>query len=119
MTSSELVLEFGPYRLLSRPLILLKGGQPVRLGSRAREILLMLVQHAGRVVRKGELIKHVWPDTIVEEGTLRVHIAALRRALEDGRRGVRYIENVTGYGYRFVAPLSCLDNLSARSPSQP
>jgi len=106
MTSSDNVLQFGPFQLLPQPRMLLKGGEPVRLGSRAREILFFLVERAGRIVKKNELIKRVWPDTVVEEGTLRVHIAALRKALDDGQGAMRYIENVTGHGYRFVAPLS-------------
>jgi predicted ATPase/DNA-binding winged helix-turn-helix (wHTH) protein len=108
MTSSDNVLQFGPFRLLPQARMLLKGGEPVRLGSRAREILFFLVERAGRIVKKNELIKRVWPDTVVEEGTLRVHIAALRKALDDGKGAMRYIENVTGHGYRFVAPLSAL-----------
>jgi predicted ATPase/DNA-binding winged helix-turn-helix (wHTH) protein len=111
MTSSDLVLQFGPFRLLPQPRLLLKGGAPVRLGSRAREILFFLVERAGRIVSKTELIKRVWPDTVVEEGTLRVHIAALRKALDSGKGGMRCIENVTGHGYRFVAPLN--------APAQP
>jgi DNA-binding winged helix-turn-helix (wHTH) protein len=67
-------------------------------------------EHAGRLVRKADLIKRVWPDTVVEEGTLRVHIAALRKALDDGKGGIPYIENVTGHGYRFVAPLTAPDH---------
>src|ERR1700730_1402855 len=106
MTSSDNVLQFGPFQLLPQPRMLLKGGEPVRLGSRAREILFFLVERAGRIVKKNELIKRVWPDTVVEEGTLRVHIAALRNALDAGQGAMRYIENVTGHGYRFVAPLS-------------
>jgi len=77
----------------------------VNLGSRAWEILLMLVERAGNVVRKRELLERVWPDIAVEEGTLRVHVSDLRKALGDGQQGIRYIENVTGRGYRFVAPL--------------
>jgi DNA-binding winged helix-turn-helix (wHTH) protein len=110
MTATDLVLQFGPFRLLPQPRMLLKGGEPVRLGSRAREILLLLVERAGRIVKKAELIKRVWPDTVVEEGTLRVHIAALRKALDDGKGEMRYIENVTGHGYRFVAPLTSADH---------
>jgi len=117
--SSELIYEFGPFRLLTGPGLLLKAGKPVRLGSRAREILIFLVERAGRTVRKAELVKRVWPDTIVEEGTLRVHIAKLRKALEDGQRGMRYIESVTGHGYRFVAPLSPLDNSSSSRWARP
>jgi DNA-binding winged helix-turn-helix (wHTH) protein/DNA-binding MarR family transcriptional regulator len=77
----------------------------LRLGSRAREILVALVERAGEVVKKRELMERVWPDTIVEEGALRVHIAALRKALGEGETGMRYVENVTGRGYRFVAPV--------------
>jgi DNA-binding winged helix-turn-helix (wHTH) protein len=118
-SSSERVLEFGQFRLLTGPRLLLKAGQPVRLGSRAREILIYLVEHAGRLVRKTELVKHVWSDTIVGEGTLRVHIAKLRKALEDGQRGTRYIENVTGQGYRFVAPLTPLGNSDSSGWARP
>ena len=60
-----------------------------------------------------DLIAQVWPDTIVVEGALRVHIATLRKALGDGQLGLRYVENVTGHGYRFVAPLKCLSSTSA------
>ena len=91
----------------------MRGNEPVALGSRAREVLVALVESAGKVVRKSELRERVWPDTVVEEGTLRVHIAALRRALGDQRTASRYVENVTGHGYRFVAPVTSL----ARDPS--
>jgi DNA-binding response OmpR family regulator len=73
-----------------------RGHAPLRLGSRALEILLTLVERAGEVVKKSELMARVWPDTVVEEGTLRVHIAALRKALGDGQSGMWYVENVTG-----------------------
>jgi DNA-binding winged helix-turn-helix (wHTH) protein len=96
---------FGPFRLFARQRLLLRDGKPVRLGSRAREILVALMERAGRVVNKKELIARVWPDVVVEEGTLRVHIAALRKTLGEARGGMRYIENVTGHGYRFVAPI--------------
>jgi len=79
---------------------------PLRIGSRALEILIVLVEHGGEIVRKDELISRTWPDTVVEEGTLRVHIAALRRALGDGREGKRYITNIPGRGYSFVAPVT-------------
>jgi DNA-binding winged helix-turn-helix (wHTH) protein len=104
-TSNGTELMFGPFRLFPLQRILLRDGAPLRLGSRAREILVALVEQAGEVVKKRELIERVWPDTIVEEGALRVHIAALRKALGDGRAGMWYVENVTGRGYRFVAPV--------------
>ena len=99
-------LRFGPFRLDPQQRIIRHANTPLRLGSRAREILLTLVEHAGKTVNKRELMARVWPDTLVEEGTLRVHIAALRKALGDGKFGMRYVENVTGHGYRFIAPIT-------------
>ena len=99
-------ITFGPFCLYPDARMLLRSDKPVQLGSRAREMLLLLVERAGEVVKKRELMARVWPDTIVEEGTLRVHIASLRKALGDGLGGIRYVENVTGFGYRFIAPVT-------------
>jgi DNA-binding winged helix-turn-helix (wHTH) protein len=76
------------------------------LGGRAFDILLALVDRAGEVIGKDELIAKAWPDVTVEEGSLRVHLSALRKALGDGGFGRRYIENVKGRGYCFVAPVT-------------
>src|SRR6266850_2104970 len=108
-TCSGQGIAFGPFRLYPAQRVLFRAGTPLRLGGRALEILLLLVERAGKIVKKRELMARLWPDTIVEEGTLRVHIAALRKALADGQAGVRYVENVTGQGYRFVAPLTRVD----------
>ncbi|MDM0076531.1 winged helix-turn-helix domain-containing protein [Variovorax sp. J2P1-59] len=105
MPAIEGALHFGPFRLLRSQKLLLEGEKPLRLGSRAFDILTLLAQRAGDVVSKDELIAHAWPDTVVEENSLRVHIAALRRALGDGQEGLRYIANVPGRGYCFVAPV--------------
>jgi predicted ATPase/DNA-binding winged helix-turn-helix (wHTH) protein len=105
-TSRETAISFGPFILNPTQRVLLRGDRPVRLGSRAREILICLVERAGSVVSKNELIKRVWPETIVEEGTLRVHIASLRKVLGEDRKAARYVENVTGHGYRFVATVT-------------
>jgi predicted ATPase/DNA-binding winged helix-turn-helix (wHTH) protein len=104
-TSSERAISFGPFCLLPAQQLLLEDGTPVRLGSRALEILTALVERAGELVSKNELMTRVWPDTFVDENTLRVHIAGLRRALGDGQPGRRYLTNVPGRGYRFVAPV--------------
>jgi predicted ATPase/DNA-binding winged helix-turn-helix (wHTH) protein len=106
---SQQELSFGPFRLYPKQRVLLRADTPVKLGSRARETLIVLVESAGQIVAKTELIARVWPNTCVEEGTLRVHIAALRKALGDGRAGMRYVENVTGHGYRFIAPVTRVD----------
>jgi predicted ATPase/DNA-binding winged helix-turn-helix (wHTH) protein len=97
---------FGRFRFHLEQRVLVRGNAPVRLGSRAREILLALVERPGQVVKKGELLARVWPDTVVDESALRVHIAALRKALHDGEDGLRYVQNVTGRGYRFIAPVT-------------
>jgi len=98
-------ISFGPFRLLPDQRLLLEGDRPLRLGSRALEILVALVERAGDLVSKGELMARVWPDTFVEEANLRVQVAALRRALRDGENGNRYITTVAGRGYWFVAPV--------------
>src|ERR1700749_26223 len=92
-------IAFGPFRLYPDQRVLLRAQKPVSIGSRAREILLILVERAGEIVKKSELMTLVWPDTIVEESSLRAHITALRKALGDGQSGMRYVENVTGRGY--------------------
>jgi len=96
---------FGAFRLLLTQFLLLEGGKPVRLGSRALEILIVLVGRAGELVSKDELMERVWPNIFVEPANLTVHISALRRTLRDGCNGNRFIINVPGRGYRFVAPV--------------
>src|SRR6266446_7114978 len=102
-TSAERAFSFGPFRLLPAQQRLLEGETPVRLGSRALEILTAPVERPGELVSKDELIARVWPNTVVEESNLKVNVAALRRALGDGAPGRRYIVTVSGRGYRFRA----------------
>lgn len=99
------VLRFGPYAFHVRQRLILEGEQPLRMGGRAMDILQALVERAGEVVSKEHLIAQVWPTSVVEEINLRVHIAALRRALGDGANGQRYIAHVPQRGYSFVAPV--------------
>jgi predicted ATPase/DNA-binding winged helix-turn-helix (wHTH) protein len=100
------VMSFGPFRLFVGERQLKNGGEALQLGGRALDTLIALVERAGEVVTQGELISRVWPDVMVEEANLRVHIASLRKALGDGREGTRYIVTVTGRGYCFVAPVT-------------
>src|SRR5271155_3539310 len=108
---------FGPFRLLPGQRLLLEGDQRVDIGARALSILIDLIDHAGEVVSKNELLSRVWPDTFVEEGNLRVHISGLRHALRDGQSGSRYVVNVPGRGYSFVAPVQSR-RTPAASPSR-
>lgn len=100
---------FGTFRMLPERRLLLSGATPVRLGSRAFDLLQVLVERRGELVAKDELVSRVWPDTFVDETNLRVHVAALRRALgEGGREQPRFLANEPGRGYRFVAAVDVL-----------
>jgi predicted ATPase/DNA-binding winged helix-turn-helix (wHTH) protein len=101
----EHTFAFGPFRLLAAQRLLLEGDTPVRLGSRAFDILAALVERAGEVVGKEELIARAWPQTFVEEANLKIQVSALRRVLGDGQGDNRYVITVPGRGYNFVAPL--------------
>jgi predicted ATPase/DNA-binding winged helix-turn-helix (wHTH) protein len=122
---SAIRLRFGPFELNVAERSLKKSDQPVPLGGRAYEILIALLENAGEVVSKTELIARAWPDVTVQEGGLRVHLSALRKALGDGQFGDKYIANIQGQGYGFIAPVTRLpadrdrDNVSARLSNLP
>ena len=94
---------FGSFRLVPSQQLLLEGDRSIRIGSRALAILIMLVERAGEIVSKEQIFQQVWPDTIVEESNLRVHVTALRRALGERQGGARYVASIPGRGYQFVA----------------
>jgi predicted ATPase/DNA-binding winged helix-turn-helix (wHTH) protein len=98
-------ISFGPFILRSRERELERDGSVVRIGSRALDILIALVERAGEVVAHRALWERVWPDAVVNESGIRVHIAGLRKALGESGAGGRYITNVPGRGYSFVAPI--------------
>ena len=104
-------ISFGPFRLLPTLFLLLEGDKPVPLGSRALEILIVLLQRPGELVSRQELMTRVWPNVFVEPANLTVHISALRRMLRDGQEGNRFIINIPGRGYRFVASVAVLGRL--------
>src|SRR6202171_1822545 len=114
--SDDDAITFGQFHLFPAQQLLLEADKPVRLGSRALEILGALVERPGEMVSKRELVARVWPNTVVEEANLKVHIAALRKALGDGRDGNRYLVNVPGRGYRFVAPVVHPKQQALRTP---
>src|SRR5712672_2144906 len=95
-------LRFGPFELSIGERVLRRDGQALPLGDRALDILIYLTDRSGEVIAKQELIDRVWSDVTVEEGSLRVHVAAIRKALGDGQFGNRYIANIKGRGYSFV-----------------
>ncbi|GLH80327.1 transcriptional regulator [Bradyrhizobium sp. SSBR45G] len=104
--NQDSAVAFGPFRLFPKSRLLEKDGAPLHLGGRALDILICLAERAGEVVDKRELVKRVWADVNVDEGSLRFHIAALRKAIGEGNEGSRYVVNVPGRGYCFAVPLS-------------
>src|SRR5712664_684383 len=99
-------LSFGSFQLLVRERLLTKGGIAVDLGARTLDLLIALISTPNEIVSKKDLMSRVWPDVIVEDGSLRFHMASLRKALGDGKDGARYITTLPGRGYCFVAPVS-------------
>ncbi|CAN7733387.1 winged helix-turn-helix domain-containing protein [Pseudorhodoferax sp. LjRoot39] len=119
---NDLVYTFGPFQLLPRRRLLLRGGVPQRLGGRALDVLLVLVRRAGEVLGQDELTAAVWPRAVVAENNLRVHIAAVRKVLGDTAADARYIVSIPLRGYAFVAPVQSLsapaDNGPAPAPAE-
>ena len=102
---------FGPFTLVPERQLLMRGDAPVRIGGRALDILVALIERPGELVSKRELMARVWPRTVVEEANLKVNVAALRRTLGDGGPDdARYIATVTGRGYQFIAPVTTSDS---------
>lgn len=110
---------FGEFCLLADRQTLLCAGQPVRIGSRALEILTLLVQRAGELVSKSELEAYVWPDTFVHESNLKVHVAALRKVLRVASVDPRCILNVPGRGYCFTLPVTVEGRVRASALRRP
>ncbi len=101
---------FGPYRLNPALRELHSGPERLDLAPRVFDTLLALVARPGEVVEKDELMRVVWPDTVVEENNLNQTVHLLRKVLHDGEDGARYIETVPRRGYRFVADVRALDD---------
>ena len=100
------VISFGAFTLIPGERLLTREGVPVDLGGRTLDTLIALVSRSGEIIDKRDLMALVWPDVTVDEGSLRFHIAGLRKALGDGKDGARYIATLAGRGYSFVAPVS-------------
>ncbi|MDH2386356.1 transcriptional regulator [Bradyrhizobium sp. CER78] len=103
-------VSFGPFCLLPTQFLLLEGGKAVPLGSRALQILIALIERRGVLVSKQDLTARVWPNLFVDPSNITVHMSALRRALRDGQNGNRFIVNIHGRGYCFVASVDVSGN---------
>ncbi len=95
--------EFGPFRLDAIKRLLRRDGEVVPLKPKDFALLLALIEHRGQALGREDLMKQVWPGSVVEEGNLSVHIFALRRALGETPDEHRYIVTMPGRGYSFVA----------------
>ena len=109
--SSTDICLFGGFRLDRRSGVLFRKDErdlfaPLAMGSRALAILGLLVERAGELVPRAEIIAAVWPGTVVEDSNLNVQIAALRRVLDEGRTERSCIQTIPGRGYRFTAPVT-------------
>src|SRR3954470_6352495 len=111
--NSKHFYEFGPYRVDANERLLRCGERVVPVTPKAFEMLLMLLEDSGHVLTKDELMKRVWPDTVVEEANLSHNIYKLREALGEGHNGEKYIETVPRRGYRFVAKVRELGDQTA------
>jgi DNA-binding winged helix-turn-helix (wHTH) protein len=101
-------LRFGAFELSIGERALRRDGQVLPIGGRALDILICLAERPGEVIAKQELLDRVWPDVTVEEGSIRVHVFEIRKALGDGQFGNRYIANIKGRGYSFVGIIEAL-----------
>jgi predicted ATPase/DNA-binding winged helix-turn-helix (wHTH) protein len=106
LASRGKIASFGPYRLDANKRVLEKKGKRLKIGSRALDILLTLLEHAPEIVSKRDLIQRVWGNLIVGEGSLHVHVAALRKHLNGGEAPGGYITNVPGRGYCFAGAVT-------------
>jgi TolB-like protein/DNA-binding winged helix-turn-helix (wHTH) protein len=95
--------EFGVFLLDPEERTLSCEGMALALTPKAFDILLYLVRNPGRTLTKDELLRQIWPDAFVEEGNLCVNISTIRKVLGERAQERRYIETVSGRGYRFVA----------------
>src|SRR5215470_12183562 len=107
--------EFGPFRLTTGDHRLYRNGEVILLPPKEFDLLLLLVQNPGQVMNRESLIKALWPDTVVEEANLNVHISALRKALAESAGEQHFIETLPRLGYRFIAPVTEVDGTAVIS----
>src|SRR5215470_3169066 len=96
---------FGRFRVLPHRRELLADGRPIKLGGRAFDVLMALIEARGAVVVKDALMTRVWPDRIVERNNLQAHISALRKAFGAERELIR---TIAGRGYQFTGEISIM-----------
>ena len=110
-------LSFGPFTVTPQERLVTRNGVALPLGAKAFDTLIALMSRPNAVVSKWDLMALVWPGITVDEANLRFHVAALRKALGDGKDGARYITTLSGRGYCFVAPISQTGIAAAQRPA--
>ena len=116
-TAERGAYQFGPFHLDVRERRLSRGGEVIPLRLKVFDTLLVLVQNAGRLVTKQELLDTVWPETTVEENNLNHNVSVLRKALGEKATGQQYIETVPRVGYRFAAPVDAASTSNSQLPT--
>src|SRR4030095_14892348 len=112
------IYEFCPFRLELKERRLLRNGQPVQLRAKVFDNLRVLVENHGRLVSKDDLMKAVWPDTVVEEGNLAHNLTVLRKALGEKETGNPHVETIPSQGYRFIANVRVVENAEEAPTTQ-
>jgi TolB-like protein/DNA-binding winged helix-turn-helix (wHTH) protein len=114
-----LVYEFGEFRLDAQGHLLLRHGKPVPLTPKSVDLLVALVEAGGSPVAKEDLLKKIWGDANVEEGSLTSHISLLRKALGESADDRQFIETLSKRGYRFAAPIKTIAHDLLQAPTAP
>jgi eukaryotic-like serine/threonine-protein kinase len=109
---------FGPFRLDAGECLLNLDGKPVPLAPKAFEALLMLVENAGHLVDKDDLMRRLWPTTFVEEANVAKYVSLLRNILSEATNGREYIETIPKRGYRFVVEVRDTEEEEAGAQAQ-
>ena len=115
--SEEAFYEFGPFRVDPSQSVLERDGELIPLAPKAFDTLLALLQRRGEVLDKEDLLKTIWPDSFVEEGSLAQNISILRKALGEGADGRPYIQTIPKRGYRFAS--AAKEALASVKPDEP
>ncbi|MGA7915135.1 MAG: winged helix-turn-helix domain-containing protein [Candidatus Acidiferrales bacterium] len=118
MSDDSAIYEFGRFRVEVGKRVLLRQGSLVPLTPKVFDTLVHLVQHQGQLIEKDELMKAIWPDTVVEENNLNQNISVLRRVLGDARGENRFIATIPGKGYRFTASVASIDAGNDQHPQE-
>jgi DNA-binding winged helix-turn-helix (wHTH) protein len=107
---STKLFRFSEFELDVSKRLLLRNGEPIWLNPKTLDLLVVLIESRGEVLTKDTLLEKVWPDQIIEEGNLKVHVSALRKAFHQIGNDHRFIVTVPGRGYSFVADLENFSN---------